>query len=229
MIIMHRLPYLAVVSFALLLALSSCGSSGSSTDDPSSAARKVEFDGELHGCLYGGVLVHTGIDENRNGTLDDDEVDASEAVCNGAPGDDGLPSLLKRTVLAIGDANCPAGGEFIQSGIDDDGNGTLEAEDVNGNGTLDEGEDTNNNGRLDHEVDDSAYLCNNPAFLYAESEQPYAFRSEVCPLGGTEGHYGTDDNGNGTLDAAEIDITLPANCNTEAGLVLADEPFVIDR
>ena len=153
---MQRLPYLALVSLAVVsfaLLLSSCGSdsdSGStpsptgdpSTPPPSSAARKVVFDGELHGCLYGGVLVETGIDENRNGTLDDDEVDASEAVCNGAPGDDGsdgqdgqdgatgsdgLTSLIKRTVLIAGDANCPAGGEFVETGIDDDGNGTLEA------------------------------------------------------------------------------------------------------
>ena len=209
MIIMHRLPYIALVSFALLL--SSCGSSGSSTDDdptsPSTAARKVEFEGDRHGCRYGGVLVQTGIDENRNGTLDDDEVDASEAVCNGAPGadgatgDDGLTSLIKRTVLLPEDANCPAGGEFVETGIDDDRNGTLEPE----------------------EVDASAYLCNNPALLYAESEQPLALRSRACPLGGLEGHYGVDANGNSTLDAAEIDISLPIDCNTEVGLVLANE------
>ena len=222
--IMMRYTYLALVSFALLLGMSSCDSSGSSTDDPSptgdsstpppsSAARKVEFDGDRHGCRYGGVLVQTGIDDNSNGTLDDDEVDASEAVCNGAPGadgatgDNGLTSLIKRTVLLAEDANCPAGGEFVETGIDDDGNGTLEAE----------------------EVDASAYLCNNPALLYAEETNPLALRLEACPLGGTDGHYGTDDNGNGTLDAEEIDISLPVDCNTEVGLVWEDDEAATDR
>ena len=216
---MQRHTYIALVSFALLLGMSSCGSSGSGTDDdptsPSTAARRVVFEDNQHGCPYGGVLVQTGIDDNRNGTLDDDEVDASEAVCNGAPGDDGsdgqdgapgsdgLTSLLERTDIAPGE-QCPHGGVLVRSGIDD-----------NRDGVLDE-----------LEVDESEAVCNGApgdSVLYAESEQPLAFRSEVCPLGGTEGHFGVDTNGDGTLDAAEIDITLPADCYTEVGLVLEDE------
>ena len=260
MIIMHRLPYLALVSLALVsfaLLLSSCGGSGSSTDDPTSpstAARRVDLaPGDQ--CAYGGVLVQTGIDENRNGTLDDDEVDASEAVCNG------LPSLLKRTVLEPGDDdNCPAGGEFIESGIDANGNGTLEASEVDDSAYLCDGQqgdtgsdgltslikrtvliagdancpaggefvetgiDDNGNGTLEpEEVDASAYLCHSLSLLYAESEQPLALRSKACPLGGLEGQFGIDANGNGTLDAAEVNAAIPVDCNTEAGLVLADE------
>ena len=257
---MHRLPYIALVSFALLL--SSCGGSGSSTDDPtspSSAARRVVFEDNQHGCPYGGVLVQTGIDENRNGTLDDDEVDASEAVCNGAPGadgtpgDDGLPSLLKRTVLEPGDDdNCPAGGEFIESGIDDDGNGTLEAGEVDdsaylctspasllkrtvliagddncpaGGEFVESGSDDNGSGTLEaSEVDDSAYLCHSLALLYAEKTSSLPLRLKACRLGGTEGQFGIDTNGDGTLEAEEVNAAIPIDCDdTNVGQVLADE------
>ena len=262
MIIMLRHTYLALVAFALLLGLSSCGGSGSgsSTDDastppPSTAARQVDLDPDDERCPYGGVLVQTGIDENRNGKLDDDEVDASEAVCNGAPGtngDDGLPSLLKRTVLAIGDANCPAGGEFIQSGVDANGNSILDDDEVDASAYLctspasllkrtvllagdancpaggefvESGIDANGNGTLEaSEVDDSAYLCHSLALLYAEVEQTMALRSKACPLGGLEGQFGIDANGNGTLEAAEVNAAIPVDCyDTKVGQVLADE------
>jgi 2',3'-cyclic-nucleotide 2'-phosphodiesterase (5'-nucleotidase family) len=36
-------------------------------------------------CETGGVRIETGIDDNANGELDDDEVDASEDVCNSIP------------------------------------------------------------------------------------------------------------------------------------------------
>ena len=206
---MHRLPYIALVSFALLL--SSCGGSGSSTDDPtspSSAARRVVFEDNQHGCPYGGVLVQSGIDENRNGTLDDDEVDASEAVCNGAPGadgatgDDGLTSLLERTDLAPGD-QCAYGGVLVQSGIDD-----------NRDGVLDE-----------LEVDESEAVCNGApgdSVLYAEETNSSPFHLEACPLGGTEGQFGIDTNGNGTLEAEEVNVSIAIDCY-EVSQVLADE------
>ena len=40
-------------------------------------------------CPHGGTLVSTGIDDNGNGVLDDEEVDSSEAICHGTPGEDG--------------------------------------------------------------------------------------------------------------------------------------------
>jgi Collagen triple helix repeat (20 copies) len=46
---------------------------------------KVELAGEH--CAYGGVAIQTGLDANRNGALDDAEVDASATsfICNTAP------------------------------------------------------------------------------------------------------------------------------------------------
>jgi len=40
-------------------------------------------------CPNGGVRIKTGIDDNGNGMLEDDEVDAEQVVCNGSDGEDG--------------------------------------------------------------------------------------------------------------------------------------------
>lgn len=49
---------------------------------------------------------------------------------NGEQGDNGLNSLVKVTALAIGDANCPAGGQRIDTGLDSNRNGELEETEV---------------------------------------------------------------------------------------------------
>ena len=42
-------------------------------------------------CEFGGIKIEVGLDSNSNGTLDNDEVDASQTryICNGGDGDDG--------------------------------------------------------------------------------------------------------------------------------------------
>ena len=49
---------------------------------------------------------------------------------DGAPGADGLTSLLRQTVLPFGDANCPTGGLRVDSGLDDNRDGTLAAGEI---------------------------------------------------------------------------------------------------
>ncbi len=129
----------ATVAMAVLL-LAACGgggggsSGGGGGDAPSVAARTVTIapgDGE---CPAGGVFVETGIDENRNGRLDAAEVDERVKVCNGVTGQSALVALSDE---APGD-HCSAGGIRIDSGIDDDGDGTLGPA----------------------EIDASRYLCN---------------------------------------------------------------------
>lgn len=46
----------------------------------------VRVDQEQPGdnCPYGGVAIHTGVDSNSNGALDDSEITATQYVCNGA-------------------------------------------------------------------------------------------------------------------------------------------------
>lgn len=49
---------------------------------------------------------------------------------NGEQGDNGLNSLVNVTALAIGDANCPAGGQRIDTGLDANRNGELEETEI---------------------------------------------------------------------------------------------------
>ncbi|MFB2649862.1 choice-of-anchor I family protein [Shewanella mangrovisoli] len=49
---------------------------------------------------------------------------------NGEQGDNGLNSLVKVTALAIGDTNCPAGGQRIDTGLDANRNGQLEETEI---------------------------------------------------------------------------------------------------
>lgn len=94
-------PVLSIIRstfiFSAALGLSACfdiggggggGSQGGGTN-PSVAAKAVLIDPGDADCPHGGALVETGIDENANGVLDASEVDASEKVCNGAPGPEG--------------------------------------------------------------------------------------------------------------------------------------------
>jgi Tol biopolymer transport system component len=124
-----RLPACLV---CLALTLSACGGGGGGGGDNGEVARQpstvhaaavVEPGPE---CPNGGVSVDSGIDDNGNGTLDPAEVDSTEVICNG---EDGLASLLALTDVPPG-ADCANGGTRIQSGVDVDGNGVLDAGEV---------------------------------------------------------------------------------------------------
>ncbi|TAA43658.1 alkaline phosphatase [Corallincola spongiicola] len=49
---------------------------------------------------------------------------------DGDDGDNGLTSLIAQTQLEVGDTNCPNGGTQVQSGLDNNTNGTLDADEV---------------------------------------------------------------------------------------------------
>jgi len=120
--------------------LVACGGGGGNTnnvvadngDAPSTAARSTPLPAGDADCPNGGILVETGIDENKNGVLDDSEVDSSNKLCNGSNG-----SLIKMTLEPAG-ANCTYKGIRIDSG-----------QDANGNGALDPAE-----------ISDTRYVCN---------------------------------------------------------------------
>ena len=138
-------------------------------------------------CTSGGQRIDYGIDDDGNGVLDAAEVDGTTYVCNGGNGQDGLRSLIAVTAEPAG-ANCATGGQRVEYGIDDDGNGTLDAA----------------------EVDGTTYVCNGadgtspPQSLLSVTAEPAGAN---CATGGQRIDHGIDDNGNGTLDAVEIDGT----------------------
>ncbi len=106
-------------------------------------------------------------------------------------------------------AECPAGGIRVESGIDDNGNGVLDA----------------------NEVDDSQVLCNGNDgndSLIARSDEPAGVN---CEFGGTRIDAGTDANDNGTLDATEVTATeylCAASGDSFDGLVYVADANVDD-
>ncbi len=84
-------------------------------------------------CEIGGVALATGVDANGNGVLEEEEVAATEYVCNGLALGSGSEGILVDTVvLPRGDANCPSGGVAISQGSDRNSNGELEPSEVTG-------------------------------------------------------------------------------------------------
>jgi len=124
-----------LAAFGLAACNDSDGNGGGDSAAPSVSANATAVAPGAE-CAAGGVEVETGIDENENGVLDDDEVDETAVLCNGEDGDAGLSSVL-RVDNAVGD-HCPAGGVRVRVGLDDNGNGTLD---------------------LPAELDDTAYAC----------------------------------------------------------------------
>ncbi len=183
-----------------LLTLAACGGGGGGNDpqanagDHSVAVRSKPLSAGDTDCPNGGILVESGIDENGNGQLDDNEVDKTEKVCNGQDGADGsdgsngLDALVSTSTINTGDTTCPNGGILVETGIDSNRNGSLDSD----------------------EVSKSEKLCNGQSganglnSLVAFSDEPAGAN---CPYGGMRVDSGLDDNGNGTLDSGEIDQT----------------------
>jgi hypothetical protein len=76
-------------------------------------------------CPNGGRAVSWGSDVNDSGLLDPSELEGSTYVCAHASAGSGTKALVRRTVLALRDGHCPAGGALVQSGLDRDGDGAL--------------------------------------------------------------------------------------------------------
>ncbi len=147
-------------------------SSTDTTQAPVSAVFTVLQTSQTSNCPNGGVIVDSGIDSNRNGTLDPEEVDRSQEVCHGtngvdgvagsdgtdgAPGlpgadgtngsdgvngADGLTSLIN--IIPADTALCPTGGHQIQVGLDANRNGILDSSEVNPSGATICNPDANN-------------------------------------------------------------------------------------
>ncbi|WP_136482150.1 DUF7151 family protein [Cognatitamlana onchidii] len=183
-------------------------------------------------CENGGTKIDVGIDNNANGVLDNDEVTSTSYVCNGV---DGNTSLTSTTIEPAGE-NCANGGLKIDSGIDTNGNGTLDEDEItatayvcngnDGNNSLtkitteaagancetggvkiDSGVDTNGNGMLDeNEIIATAYACNGLDGKLSLVNVNDEVAGDNCENGGVKIESGVDDNGNGTLDDDEVSV-----------------------
>ncbi len=98
----------------------------------------------------------------------------------GPMGQDGSNALVATSAEAAG-LNCPSGGSKIEYGIDADGDGVLDAAEVEG----------------------TTYACNGPGTisLVSTSTEPAGAN---CPWGGTRIETGVDIDNDGVLDPAEV-------------------------
>ncbi|MBN1606623.1 MAG: formylglycine-generating enzyme family protein, partial [Polyangiaceae bacterium] len=86
-------------------------------------------------CTSGGQRIDVGVDADGSGTLDAGEITSTEYVCNGvdgspgADGTDGLNALIAVSVEPAG-SNCIYGGQKIETGLDADRDGVLDAGEV---------------------------------------------------------------------------------------------------
>jgi OmcA/MtrC family decaheme c-type cytochrome len=106
------------------------------------------------------------------------------AACEGpagSSGGDGSNALVTTTTEQAG-SNCANGGTKIEVGVDDDGNGVLDAA----------------------EVTSTSYVCNGPGTvsLVATSAEP---PGASCPWGGTKIETGLDVDNSGVLEPDEVD------------------------
>ena len=183
-------------------------------------------------CENGGIKIDVGIDNNVNGTLDSNEILNTSYVCNGV---DGSTSLTSVTTEPAGN-NCEKGGVKIDSGVDINGNGTLDLDEItatafvcngvdgnnsltkitneaagenceNGGVKIDSGIDTNGNGMLDEdEIIATAYSCNGLDGKVSLVNVNDEVAGENCENGGVKIESGIDDNGNSVLDQNEIRV-----------------------
>lgn len=157
-------------------------------------------------CSNGGYKVNSGLDANGNNLLDAGEVQSTIYICNGSPG---KTSLINIVAEAQG-ANCMAGGFKVTSGIDQNSNGVLDA----------------------NEVQNTKYVCNGLNgtggaaqdglnSLISVVEEPIG---NNCAGGGYKINYGLDKNRNNILDASEVTgVSYMCNANRVYAAVVSQQ------
>ena len=165
-----------------MLGYAGCSNDAPGGDGTAGAASDVVVRTEAaspQDCGAGGTVVLSGLDADRDGTLEDSEVQQRTTVCN-EPSPTPPPVLVRVAGEPAGE-RCPDGGSVVLSGPD-----------LNGNGVLD-----------DSEVVASDVVCRESLLTRMESEPP----GEHCPGGGILFFVGRDTDGDGTLSDTEVEWT----------------------
>lgn len=118
----------AVAGFVLALSACTLPSDGGQdgTNGKNAAVRLVPEPPGTR-CPQGGTGIQTGLDDNGDGSLNDDEVEQTSYVCS--VGQDGRSSLVRLDPEPAG-ANCMYGGTAVKSGLDSNGNKQLDDSEV---------------------------------------------------------------------------------------------------
>jgi Esterase-like activity of phytase len=104
------------------------GSELACDEAPAMALVRVDTEPAGNNCAFGGRAVRSGLDRNRDGTLQGDEIDATEYVCDAAPAP--APATLVRVDTEPAGANCAFGGRAVHGGVDGNGNGVLDGAEI---------------------------------------------------------------------------------------------------
>jgi hypothetical protein len=101
--------------------------------DPPRLLARWRYDREAPGdrCPRGGHAIHGGVDRDRSGALDDREIERTTYRCDLAAVV--APPRLRPEPAG---ARCPTGGTAVDTGIDDDGSGALDAGEVDATRTF---------------------------------------------------------------------------------------------
>ncbi|MBU1510612.1 hypothetical protein KKD52_09650, partial [Myxococcota bacterium] len=144
-------------------------------------------------CTYGGVAVRSGLDDNADGLLQVEEIDATSFVCHGAPGVDGNTGIISLVRLADEPAgvHCTYGGVAIHTGPDTDTDNYLD----------------------DTEITSTSYSCHGaPGTAGIDGADGLSSLVRVddlapgveCPQGGLLVKTGLDTDGDGVLGDGEV-------------------------
>lgn len=131
-------------------------------------------------CPYGGSVVRSGFDANRDGVLEDAEATTRTVLCNDPPAQP-PPMRVVRLVAEPAGAHCARGGTAVQSGPDRNGNGRLD----------------------DDEVEHIDYVCGEVLLTRLAAEPPGA----SCVAGGVAFLIGRDRDHDGKLGDDEVEQT----------------------
>ena len=176
--------------FIVLLVISCSGEGEPGPQGPGGSSSLIEIQNEEPGvtCESGGILVSWGMDIDGDGVLSEDEITGEKYVCNGVSVDglNGHNSLAEVSEEPEG-ANCPQGGQRLDTGIDKNGDNELQPD----------------------EIDATSYICdgvstNGKTSLIIQTEEP---EGDNCLVGGVKIETGIDENENGILDNDEVDTT----------------------
>lgn len=144
-------------------------------------------------CAMAGLAVQAGLDTNRNGTLDPSEVSSTQYVCNlvnttpGASGTGGRGTLVVLSTETPG-AHCAAGGTKVTTGIDTNGDQTLN----------------------DSEITSTDYVCGGTSPSGSMTITGMETPGANCAYGGAIVASGRDGNSDGAIWGSEITATVYA-------------------
>ncbi|MEN9785911.1 MAG: hypothetical protein RLZZ299_1175 [Pseudomonadota bacterium] len=249
-----RAPFPRISSLVVTLAaVSGCATRTSIAGDSAAEAAPTPLVATIRepdgaNCAHGGTRIDVGLDADADGVLDAGEVTSTAYACDAAVdgdsggssggtsgGNDGASALVRTQAEPAG-ANCAEGGVRLDVGMDRDGDGMLDADEVTSTSYVCNGADGQDgapgadgapgrdgaDGAPGRDGADGAPGRDAVSTLVVATDEP---EGTNCASGGTRFDLGPDTSGDGVLGVDEITQTTYACDGTDAaGSLLASAP-----